>query len=65
MGAGQVKEELGRGGNGVVYRIGSPKPEWGDFVALKEINTRGMRPKHFDQVPRNVTFSVTYLIPMS
>lgn len=52
MGAGQVKEELGRGGNGVVYRIVSPNPAWGNYVALKEINTRGMRPKHFDQVAK-------------
>jgi len=52
MGAGQFKEELGRGGNGVVYRIASPDPSWGEFVALKEITTRGMKPKHFEQVAK-------------
>jgi len=52
MGAGQAKEELGRGGNGVVYRIASPNPAWGDFVALKEVMTRGMKPKHFEQVAK-------------
>jgi serine/threonine protein kinase len=52
MGAGQVKEELGRGGNGVVYRIASPNPAWGSYVALKEITTSGMKPKHFDQVAK-------------
>jgi len=52
MGAGQFKEELGRGGNGVVYRIPSPKSDWGDSVALKEIVTRGMKPKAFEQVAK-------------